>query len=353
MTENQPDEKVLETVRRLVALANDEGTTQAERDAAFARADRLMTQHAISEAMVRAARGREEREEPAVRAEVRLYDAGTEFDEQWHALVRGLARHNRVRAVSHSLRPGTYTLVGFPDDLSYFEIIWTGAYLTFVAKMTPVWSATETEHENVYRLKEAGVKWRDIATMGQFDWPDGGLLIRMYKRHCKVLGVEPTPQTQRHAAYRASYATAFVKQIQYRILLQTKVREGQVSATPGAEVALRDRSADVAEKMYELFPELRPMSEVEYAKLATEQAALIARWDAEEAARRAALTQAQRDAEDRKKAREEARSDRDWERNQRARHDSQGAQAGRAAADQVDLSGGRNAVSPTRRPALG
>jgi hypothetical protein len=353
VTENQPDEKVLETVRRLVALANDEGTTQAERDAAFARADRLMTQHAISEAMVRAARGREEREQPSVKAAYRLWDAGTEFDTQWSTLVSSLARHNRVRALHHSMRPGTYTLVGFPDDISYFEIIWTGAYLTFAAKMTPVWNASETEQENVYRLKEAGVKWRKIAEMGEFQWPDGGLLIRMYKRQCKALGVPATPQTQRHAAYRNSYAEAFVSQISYRIRLQTEVRAGQVKDTPGAELALRDRSADVAEKVYELFPELRPPSAEEYAKLVAETEALSARILAREEARRAALTQKERDAEDRQAAKANARYDRDWERNQRARHDSQGARAGRAAADQVDLSGGRNSVGATRHPELG
>lgn len=353
MTSNQPDEKVLETVRRLVALANDEGTTQGERDAAFARADALMTKHAIDEAMVRAARSREEREEPAVKARQRLWDAGTEFDDQWRALVRDLARHNRVRAVYHSLRPGTYTLVGFPDDLSYFEIIWTGAYLTFVAKMNPVWDPKQTEQENVYRLKEAGIKWRQIAEMGEFQWPDGGLLIRMYKRQCRALGVEATPQTQRHAAYRASYAAAFVRQISYRIELQNRIREGQVSATPGAELALRDRSEDVAEKVYQLFPDLRPLSAEERAKLAEENAKLVREMDEKEAARRAALTPKEREREDRERAKADRRYDREWSRNQHARHDDQGAAAGRAAADTVDLSGGRNAVSRPARPELG
>jgi Protein of unknown function (DUF2786) len=349
----QVNESVLETVRRLVALGSaDSGATEAEREQALAHADRLMTKHAIDQAML--AVGQTSRREEPVSKRVALWREG-EFTDEYRQLVRSLAAHHRVRCVYHGIKGsgGNYTLVGSQSDIDYFEMVWTGAYLTFVAKLDPTWNSAQTEEENVYRLKEAGIKWREIAEMGQFDWPDGGKLIRMYKRYCKAHGLDATPQTQRHGAYRASYARAFVAQIERRIDTQHVARVTQVSQTTGAELALRDRKTVVDEAMYAMFPNLRPPSEAELAEYRRKSEEVMARQLEEELARRAKLTPKQREAEDRRQQREREREDRRWEREWRAEHDDQGAIAGRRAADSVDLSGGRNAVPAAQRPALG
>lgn len=350
----QVPESVLETVRRLVALGQqDSGATEAEREAALARADKLMTKHAIDQALLAASEFLPSREEPEART-MYLWQEG-EFTEQYRQLVRDLTAHHRCRAVWHGVtsQGGKYTVIGFPSDIAYFEMVWTGAYLTFVARMDPRWNKAQTEEENVYRLKEAGVRWQDIAEMGGFDWPDGGKIIRIYKRYCREHGLTATNHTQRNAAYRLSYARAFVNRINERIESQVTARHEQVKQTAGAELALRDRADVVNEAMYQRFPNLRPATAAEMEQYRQQSRERMAAELAAEEARRAKLTPKQREAEDRRNERERNRQYRQWDREWAREHDSAGAQAGRSAADTVDLSGGRNAVSNPARPALG
>lgn len=343
-------ESILEKVRALIALSENHGATEEERDSALAMADKLMTKHAIERAMLEAS-APEQRTTPTSKR-VNLFTFNAEFHDSLTSLVRHLASHYRVRPVRHVRPAGDYTLVGYSEDLEYFEIVWTSVYLAFVARMVPSWSATDTEDANVYRLKEAGIKWERIATLGGFPWPDGGKLKRAYRREAARLGVEAKPHTQRHNAYRRSYAEAFVARISARTYRQQETRNQDVSATPGAAVALRDRSAFVDDLLYQLFPEFAPATPAEMQALRRKAEAERA----EELARLEAMTPKQRKDWEHAQAAQEARWNREYQREQQRReamYDSTGADAGRKAADQVDLSGGRNNVTQKSHDAIG
>jgi hypothetical protein len=333
----EPTESQLDKVRKLIALANG-ASTDDERELALSKADAIMTKYAIDAAMLAVAKPAE-RVAPTSRR-VKLYAWSEEFNKQFIRLVRSLEDHYRIRAVRHIDVVGEYTLIGYGADLDYFELVWTQVYLSFIARMEPSWDSNATEDSNVYRLKTAGIKWERIATLGGFDWPDGGRLKRAYRRECARLGEQPIPHTQRHAAYRLSYAAGFVARIVERTYRQEETRNATVSATPGAEVALRDRAAYVDDLLYQLFPALRPMTKEELerynAAQAQRSAALQAKLDA--------MTPDERAKYEARQAREEAQWAKQYYKDQAAQarlRDYAGEAAGRTAADSVDLAVGK------------
>jgi hypothetical protein len=334
----EPNENVLAKVRKLIALAADAGATDQERELALARADQMMTRHDIDEAML-AARAPFQAGAPEHKR-ARLYEFNNEFHQQFVNLVYSLAVHHRIRAIRHIDVLGEYTIVGYPADLEYFELTWTQVYLAFIARMEPKWRPAESEDSNIYRLKSAGIKWERIATLGGLDWPDGGRLKRAYRRECARLGETPVAHTQRHKAYRLSYAEGFIARIAERTARQTEARNETVSSTPGAEVALRDRAAYVDDLVYKLFPSLRPATAEELARYRAQQA----KEAAELHAMLEAMTPAEREAFEAKARAADARWTRHWRREEQKRAsmvDYAGTVAGRTAADSVDLSVGK------------
>lgn len=369
MTENGVSESTLARVAKLINQAEHPNTSETEREAFLAMADRLMTRHAIDDAMVEAARAAASgfaRPEPISRR-IPFVDYHNIHRDKFRRMVSEICETSRVKGVFHNVH-GEVTLIGFPADVAYAEMTWLSVHMQFVSKVDPKVDETKTYDANVYALKTAGVKWpeiarrlnkvvRDAEALGadapwsETPWPDGHRLIRAYRRECERLGVEPQNHTQRHQAYRTSFVNAFTDAVVARLYRMRTVQTEDVRATTGAEVALRDRGTQIDEKLWEMFPELRPAT-------AEEQAAWRAKWEQEEReeqARIAAMTPAQRRAYEREQAREERESARYWARADRERErlrDRDGEIAGRKAGEQVDLSGGKNRLDGASRPGI-
>ena len=101
-------------------------------------------------------------------------------------------------------------------------MLWPIVYRELAGNLFPKWSSSRTFEENVYVHVKGGYKWRVIADVAnqhgcEVPWPDGGRLKRAYHKECKARGEEPTAHTQRHGAFRASYATAFQSEISRRL----------------------------------------------------------------------------------------------------------------------------------------
>lgn len=295
-------------------------------DAALARADAMMTKYAIDRAMLDLAKPANTREVPT------SVDIDFPDSEHWGdelSLVLGtLASGARLRV---TLRPWRRQaiLVGFPADIEYVQMLWTGIYLAFVSKIDPGWDADRPADENIKILKESGRSWGWIAEQANehgFECtPNDGRLKAAYRRQCRAEGVEPTAHTQRHAAYRASFVQSFCSTVRSRLYRQNRVSEDIVQSS-GNALVLADRFGDVEAKFYEMFPNLRPTSQEDLDK-----------WREEEEARRAKLTEKQREAEDRRNARADARAQARWEREHAKLQDRAGSKAGRAAGESVDL----------------
>lgn len=351
------EERMLSRIKKLLDRAAHPGTPAPEAESCLATADAMMTKYAIDEAMLNAARSPEERLRPE-RRDLTLFEPYGPLRGSLDTIMRQLAELCDV-AVAR-IGGGKHAVVGFTADIDYFEMLFMSVRLTFQSRMFPRWDPTADTDLNVYSFKLAGYKWLDIykaahdagTRLGYSAPPnDGGAMIRAYKRHAKRVGDTRQIRTQRFDAYRESYKSGFVNTIAERVYTQRKDRANAESASgSGAELVLRDKRADVLEAFYVDFPSHRPISDEEAERQMAEWRAERAAEEAAEAERRAALTDEQRDLEDRMRERKEAEDQRRWAAyDAKNRSDRDGYAAGSAAAQSLDLSGGRNNLSSTTK----
>lgn len=348
----EPEERTVERIRKLLDRAAHPNTPEGERDACLAKADDLMVKYSIDQALLNQSRSKEEREKPE-RRDIEFFDASSPLRGGLSTILEELARLCDVRVVRLS-NARKHATVGFSADIDYLELLFLSVRNDFQQKMFPKWDPDGDLDENIYRFKVAGYKWIQIWKTGaqQHRTPmpctsppkDGGYLIRAYKRHAKKVGDARPIATQSFDRYRASYAAGFVNTINERVTTMTAHRRTEeASSGSGAEVALRDRRADVLEALYVEFPFLRPPSDEELERDAAEARARREREQAEFDAWWAKATEAQKN----KYYREQERKQRDyarWEAEYHRRHrvDPEGYGAGSRAAASIDLSGGRN-----------
>lgn len=353
------NEGILEKVRKLLVLAQNEAATADEREAFEAKANKLMARYAIDQAILESLMTKEEKERPVAR-EFKLFDiTGYRWNNHYDMIIRALERLCRVKTVNLQSREiGLWFVAGYSVDVEYFEMLWTTIHLSWVSALNPKWNKTAEadDDENVYRFVTAGYKWKEIAEAGGYDWPDGGKLKRAYNRYCKAHGITPASHTQRHDAYKLAFADAFQDRIRTRISRMVIENEDSAQATVGAEVALLDRHADVVEAVYEVYPYMRPKTKEEMEKIQQDYDERQAEANRLLREKLAAMTDKQREAffdkEERRQERDARSADRYWERQAQRRSDSRGSQAGTKAADSVDLRAGSGTLGGAERKGL-
>lgn len=310
------EEKILDRVAKLLERANHKNTDAPERDACLKKADSLMMQHQIDQAMLSArTAGRSAPVEPVV-TEAVFVPQSDEFYGVLASVVGVFMRLCKIRAIvltgyerdeygqfvyrdDELVQKCTLKICGFPDDVEYFRMLWTGAFLVFSSKLYPRWDNAHTLAWNVRHQKESGTKWGGIYDLAkangwsgyrragkvpvdtpvvdtelddfserskEWDIPpawshpvarcpaDNGYFKRLYKLQCTLDGVEATNHTQRNAAYRESYAYGFLAEIQMRVIGMERIRQQHVASVGGAQVALRDRSLIVLDFFQKMFP---------------------------------------------------------------------------------------------------
>jgi hypothetical protein len=344
-------ESILRRISTLIEQAQhyrrhgEEGSAEA----AYHLADKIAAKYAIDLAQVDSKRTKEEREKPISTNIDFPYSA---WDSYLARMLRSICNLAKVR-IRRKGHYNNFIIVGFQSDVDYVQMLWMNTHLTFMAKIDPRWDTAKTADENIKALKESGIKWADIAdyaNMHGFECkPNDGKLKAAYRRQCKKEGVEPTSHTQRHGAYRESFAAFFVEKIEDRLLKMGLQRE-EMSSSSGAELVLFDRFAAVNAMFFEMFPEMHPDA-IRARQDAALQLSLEA--DREEEERRAKLTPKQREAEDRKREREQQRYDREDQLRYHRMYDRNGAAAGRKAGNSVDLSAGRNGVRQSNSKQIG
>lgn len=388
----------METIRRLVALAEDPAATDAERQAALKQANRLMVRHAIDEATIRSHQTAAERSAP-VREEWTWLSRWTEYHPYLRSMLDAIARANRVKVVIDLRPPYHVTVIGMKDDADWVQMLYTNCYLAFVGRLLPEWDNELGIDENAYRLKVAGKTWGEIwylmatvgfgmdendfywhhANQGRYHWrgiatgvrngvlnplpctpqsPSVKYLLRAYRRHAKLIGDTNPVETQRHDAYRRSFAKGFAQEIERRLDVMRREADVEVAAS-GQEVALRDSFEDVLDEYYRQFPDHHPDKVRADSMVAAEKNREY--WRKEREAREAmlaAMTERQRaiflEKEERKAARNRKSNNRYWEqREARDAADHSGTRLGRDAARSVSLTRGTPVKAETSRPGLG
>lgn len=329
-------EKFIDRVNKLMALAANAGTP-AEAQLAKDKADALILSHQIDRALVGATDASTAEQ---IKIDVWDIEMPAKFYEQIRYLLGAVMQHCNIRMKFKSWRE--MEVVGYETDIAYAEGIWVSVYREFAGNLFPTWQPDDTFDNNVYRFVKGGFKWKAIHEEALKHDPAanwGGRYKAAYHRACKARGEEPTAHTSRHEAFRASYANSFKSTITSRLYeMRARARKEQTTDNDKYALAVRTNKEKVDAEFYRLFPQYDP--EVMNKRSAEDLE--------RERLRRAALTPKQRAAEDARdeKAYDRARKHAAAMRNKE--YDENGWTHGTNIAENVDLSGGKNHITPER-----
>lgn len=252
-------------LRRVQGLLNKAASTDysAERDALIAKADELMAVYAIEAFELDAMKPKDQRQKPVTR---RFTVASHEhpFATTLVDIAFEIAKHCRCRAIVHNLNNARYsqlidlTVVGFPADTEWAELLFTSVNLQLSAELEPKPSPDLSFEENLAVLKESGLKWIRIheimkahGLMPDEPWERriGVRFTGIYTKFCKETNRDrqyTAPET-----YRRNFVAGFYSRLTTRL---HEMREMQKEHTTGKELVLYDAQAAVNEAFKEAFP---------------------------------------------------------------------------------------------------
>lgn len=203
------EEKIKERIRRMLALAEDMGTTQEERDAAFARASALMTRHQIERSMIQVDN---QRREVVTSLTIRHFNP---YSKQKSNMLGWVAMALGMRVVNWGRQTIDKTVVyGFESDLEMLEMLYNSLLLQQTAGVNKA--------KPPYYLQGSGI-----------------------------------------AAWRRDWLTAFGTQVSYRVKnahdreVAKFDREYTGATTTGAGLVLAKRTDQVVAYLEEQNPRLR------------------------------------------------------------------------------------------------
>lgn len=295
---------VLRQVRLLVAKAEHEATPPEEARACQEKADQLMLDYAVNEAMLEADAPTAQRSLPGI---IILPTAKwqTGLEGSLADLITHISQHCRCRArnwVRYTQDGYESKVFGFESDLRYVELLYTTLRLHMLGVLRPTVDPAASAESNAYRLHNAGYNWLQIAEMYGWhkmsSWEIGNLqgdvylavrelrdpyrkgeahedgeilsasklgsgIKRAYYRECKRLGTQPVKiAANGTATYRRCAAQGYVSGIYKRL------RRMDDGVEPGAALALRNREDELdaffREQNADLFRSAPPRDEEEY-----------------------------------------------------------------------------------------
>ncbi len=330
-------------INKINALLAKAASTEfdGERELLLEKADQLMLEHAIDRSSLSAAPG--EYVKPTVgKEDWEDLDLPCEFGEELHYLLHTVITHCNCRVVSGYRKA---TIVGFPEDIEFARQLWPIVMIEMVRHLYPKWKKDATFDTNVYNFVKGGYKWQMICDAAneagvEVKWPDSGRLKRAYRRECKARNEEPTAHTQRHSAFRKSYAQAYQAEVSRRLReMRRRNSEGTVEERDKLTLALRDTAEQVDAEFYRLYPQYDPETLRRQSAEAAEAERL----------RRESLTDEERRMEDERYAKAYERARKHYDAMRSKEYEPNGWAHGVKVAKDVDLSGGKGHITPNRK----
>lgn len=265
------DEKILEKIQKVLNLAEGASTPE-ERDAALARADAMMKQHQLDEMAVRAfniAKGLSEVKKTQPTDEVVQWVSDTdEFKPVHRQVAVVLARLAEVRVVF--LGYGQIHVIGYPDAVAYWKMLWINSHLTFSSQLFPKWNKQAGDGANIMAYAEAGYKWdyiwRQAIKEGQpftnkkgeaVKCPpeDNGWMKRVLNKEYAAQGREREPMRHAVRDYRNSFALAYAEEMQRRVSdMEATRRRMERESDSGTALVLKTDADALADYFRKLYP---------------------------------------------------------------------------------------------------
>lgn len=262
------------TMRRISALLAKAESTEFPEEAASlrAKAEELMARYRIEEEELIAS-STATTVMPIMR-EVPLTTYASEFRNEHSWLWSAIARHCGVRYCTSYVvgEDGAYVwtakVIGYDIDIRLAEMLYSSARLVFGANLEPEVNPSESDAENIYRLRSAGIDRQTIAerVFGRKGHVEGLKVGQVYRDECARRGEEPKVSGRNINAktYREAYAQEFVTAFSSRL----RTARDAADAAVGALVSV-GRAERVQEAFYTAFPEYRPQPKPETAEATT------------------------------------------------------------------------------------
>ncbi len=260
-------ESMLRKVQALLDKANST-TFSEERNALLEKADDLMTTYAISEFEL-ATRQKKDIKAQVTTRTMPVAPGGSHIRDQLSTLHYYLTNHAGAKAVYYGINgsvqsPINARVVGFEADLDYVEMLFTSLVLQAAMDLEPKFDESLTLQQNIFVMKEAGLKWKRICELcGILDSYPGPKAINLYKKECKERNVEPSkvfPIT-RQRNFMMGFNGAVVSRL-------AEIRRHQMESgiTTGKELVFVGRTQAVEDAFNEMFPKLRKGKKVNEGK---------------------------------------------------------------------------------------
>lgn len=261
--------KMMEKVASLIAKAEATDYSE-ERDAFRAKADELMVAYAIEESELVQRQGRSLKDEVKQRR-IRVAGADSPYRDPLVSLIASVARHARCRIVFYGLHYGVSypveaTVVGMEQDLDYVEMLFASLRLQMANELEPKYDPSLSLSENVYQMRNAGLKWERIHPLAEAAGVDTpGRTSRkwndLYEEACFARGESPRSNVNPKTVKR-NFAEGYVPRVEMRFLEVRRIRD-QHTATSTALVPVRSA---VDEAYREMFPKLGSFSKKDNRK---------------------------------------------------------------------------------------
>jgi len=271
-TTNTASEKIMDRVRDLLAIAEHPGTPAHEADTALNMANRLITKHAIDEAILRMDQTEEQRRAPEKRT-IKMSGLSYTVAPALRTILVDIAEANRC-SVALEWDAEVY---GAAEDVSWVEMLFMSVSYELVSKINPKWDTDKSYDENVYNFKVAGFKWVEINNYSVINGgPDArvfeenfagrmvptgkikGSMIGAYKRHAKLVGDTNPVATQSHQVYKLSFIEGFKRRLVNRIRDLARDARSEADTIPGAALALSSMAEEIKSMFYSEHPDLDP-----------------------------------------------------------------------------------------------
>lgn len=267
------DEKILDRIQALLNKA--QGTNNPhEREAFQAKADQMMAGHQIEEAALRArnvARGLTEVKLTVPIDEMISWVSDTdEFMPVHRQNAVMLAELAGVRIVF--VHYGKLHVIGYPDAVGYFKMLWISTHLTFSGQLDPKWNKNATPGENIRAFIEAGYKWDYVWHQARKEGQpftrvskgetievacppkDNGWMKRQVAKAYAATGEEKPQLNHAVKNFRNSFALGFAEQLGQRVTeMLIQRRRMEMQAEGGAQLVLKkdvDALGDYFRKLY-------------------------------------------------------------------------------------------------------
>lgn len=257
-------EDVIRKIQGLISLASNNPYSE-EADAARKKADRLMTQYTIESWQIEQAKPKEEREQVS-KKQVPICQGNHAGKQAMMHLITAVALHTRCRIIyyNYDRKDADFyaVLFGFPTDLQYAEMIWLSLTSQLADELAPKYDTNQSVDENLARLKESGMKWKDIHRIMQPGVPwerrHGVAYTAAYTRYCEAQGRERMYTAP--TVFIKSFIQGFCERIDERFREIAMDRELQsITEGIGTGLVLLDRQKEVDEAYEENTRGARPL----------------------------------------------------------------------------------------------